>query len=358
LSSKKRVPKVSASGSYAGMGAKVGRECASVSRSMLASARANFEERGISWDMAIENSTLYLPYAEDFDSKYIDYLRGYARGAKQRFEDLFVLICQDEKGLCTDVAVNMDATADGSVLSAHTEDWRTEDERHAVLLHGRPDDGPAFLLMTLGGLELVGGINSRGISFTGNSLSQNDTRIGIPKMVLSARIASAKTLSEAISAALAPERASSYNNNICHSSGEMYSVEASATDSSLIYPEAGCLVHTNHYLSPKMAKYEALFTDGNSGTFMPSGSSSLTRYNRARRLLNRSLGRVTMETLRSVLSDHVDFPNSICCHPQSEAGHLEQYKTIYATIADLTKLELWVCLGEPCKGKLERHSLN
>jgi len=353
----KKTPTVAASGSFEEMGARVGRECASFSKSMLTSARANLKAEGISWELAIERSALYLPYAEDFDPKFLEYIKGYARGSKHRFEDLFVLLCQEERGLCTDVAVNSEATADGSVLSAHSEDWRPEDEKHAVLLHGEPRNQPSFLLMTLGGLELVGGINSSGISFTGNSLSQNDIRIGIPKMYLSNRIARARTLSEAISAALATERGSSYNNNICHSSGEMYSVEASATDSALIYPKAGCLVHTNHYLHPKMAKYEALFTDGSSGTYMPFGSSSVVRYNRALRLVRGKHGQVTRETLASILSDHVDFPDSICRHPQRGAARLDQYKTIYATIADLTNLELWVCMGEPCKGQFERHCL-
>lgn len=335
----------------------MGRECASVCRSLLACARANFKERGISWDLAVERSEPYLPYAESHDPVYVDYLRGYARGAGQRFEDLFVLLCQDERGLCTDVAVNMDGTADGSVLSAHTEDWKPEDEGHAVLIHGEPDKGPSFLIMTLGGLEFVGGLNTSGISFTGNSMSQNDTRVGIPKMFLANRIARARTLGEATSAALALDRGSSYNSNICHSSGEMYSVEASATDSVLIYPDNGCLVHTNHYLHPRMAKYEGLFFEGDSGAYMPLGSSSIVRYNRALRLTREQLGEVTRETLVSIMSDHVNFPDSICRHPQKGAPRLDQYKTIYATIADVTNLDLWVCIGEPCKGRFEKHSL-
>lgn len=357
MSSNKRVRTVTASGSFEKMGLKIGRECAPISKSMLSAARAGLKERGISWGMAIEQSALRLPYAEEFDPEYVKFIRGYARGAQQRFEDMFVLLCQDEKGMCTDIAVNMDATADGSVMSAHTEDWKPEDEKHVVLVRGEPDGETSFLLMTLGGLEFIGGMNSAGISFTGNSLSQNDARVGIPKIFLADRIAGSETIGEAVSAALAIDRGSSYNSNICHSSGEMYSVEGSATDAALIYPKSGCLVHTNHYIHPKMAKYEGLFSEGGSGTYFPMGSSSLIRYNRALRLVKDKLGQVTRQTLISILSDHVDFPHSICRHADKSASRFDQSKTIYAMIADVTNLDLWVCLGEPCKGRFERHSL-
>jgi len=323
---------------------------------MIQNTNSVLLSRGISWKAAVARSREYLPYAEEFDPKYIELINGYSKGSGLRFEDLFALLCQDEKGLCTDVAVNEQATCDGSVLSAHTEDWRPADQKHLVLLRCEPRGEPSFLIMTLGGLELVTGLNSAGISCSGNSLEQNDTRVGIPKMFVAHKIMASKRIGEAISASTPPERGSSYNNNICHASGEMFSIEASATDFSVLYPEDGYLVHTNHYLNPRMTTYEGLFS-GSERWSLETGSSSVVRYHRALRLVRKEIGNITFQYLAGIMSDHVNHPASICQHAQTRLSPHEQVKTIYATIADLKLLEMNICIGNPCTGKFLRYSL-
>ena len=65
-----------------------------------------------------------------------------------------------------------------------------------------------------------------------------------------------RTLEQAVSAALHPRRASSYNNLLSHRDGGVVSVEGSATDAELLRPEGGTLAHTNHYTSARMSRYE------------------------------------------------------------------------------------------------------
>lgn len=316
-------------------------------------AKSRLSKKGISWDAAVKHANEYLPFAENYDPDYLDFMGGYARGSGLQFEDIIVLVCQGEKNMCTDIMVNSSATADRSVLAAHTEDWWQDNQKHVVLVSAKPTKGPSCLVVTLGGLELITGINSAGIAFSGNSLYQNDARIGVPKMFVSRRILASKRIEDALSAALPSERASSYNNNICHASGEMYCVEGSATDSSLLYPEDGYLVHTNHYLDPRMRKYEALFS-GESGTCIPTGSGTMIRYNRARTLVKRQIGRLTIQVLADILSDHVNRPDSICCHPNSGYPPHERDKTLYAVVSDVINLEMHACLGNPCEGKWTR----
>jgi len=338
------------------MGLKLGRQCKRIAASMLSQAKSDRTREGIPWSQAVKTGQDYLLFAEEFDPKYIELLRGYSKGSGQRFEEIFAMLCGGERGMCTDVMVNGRTTSDGSVFSAHTEDWGAADEKHVVLVHGTPKGDPSFLTVSLGGFELVSGLNAAGISFSGNSLYQNDMRVGIPKMFLARRIATARTIGEAIEASVAEDRASSYNTNICHPSGEMYCVEASATDYSLLYSHGGFLVHTNHYLDPRMSKYEMLFR-GSGGTHLGDGSSSLVRYHRALRLVKRGLGDIDVEYLTAILSDHVNRPRSICNHSDPGYPLDEQYKTIYATIVDLTRLEMNVCWGSPCEGGFEKYSL-
>jgi len=323
---------------------------------MVKDAKSHADRLGISWDVAVARAQDYLPYAQEYDPEYLDFMRGYAKGSGIPFEELFTLICRGERGLCTDVSVNSDATSDGSVLSAHTEDWKKLDQEHVVLVNGKPKDGPSFLVATLAGLEFDTGLNSAGISLSGNSLHPNDTRIGVPKMFVARKILASRRIGDAIRAAAPPARASSYNNNICHSSGEIYCVEGSATDFCLLYPSDGYLVHTNHHLSSKMAKFEALFS-GPAGNSLEHGSDSVVRYNRAETLVRRKLGELTVETLISILSDHVNYPDSICCHEDVRAPAHERYKTIFAVVSDLTNLEMHACLGNPCEGNWKTYRL-
>ena len=338
------------------MGRALGRECAKNAQSMVRAGKSVMGQKDISWDTAIKRARHFLPHAQEFDSTYLNFVRAYAKGSGVPFEDLFTLICEGERTLCTDVMVNSEVTSDGTVLAAHSEDWTPESEKDVVVIHGEPKDGPSFVVMTLGGFEFVAGMNSAGVSFSGNSLYSNDERIGVPKKFVSRRILSSRTVGDAIRAAAPPNRASSYNNNICHSSGEMYCVEGSATDFCLLYPQDGYLVHTNHYLAHKMEKFETLFS-GTGGISLESGSSSLVRYNRATTLVRRSLGRITMTTLAGILSDHVNYPGSICCHENAGQPVLERSKTTFAVISDLSELKLHACLGNPCRGGWKEFSL-
>ncbi|MDH5462654.1 MAG: C45 family peptidase, partial [Candidatus Bathyarchaeota archaeon] len=160
----------------------------------------------------------------------------------------------------------------------------------------------------------------------------------------------------AMRAALPEKRGSSYNNNLCDSSGEIYSLEGSATDFCALYAHEGYLVHTNHYLSHRMAKYEAAFQKANVKS-PGAGVDSIIRYNRALRLLKRELGKVTATSLAKILSDHVNHPNSICRHIDESDPPLERCKTIFSIIIDVTHLKVLICHGNPCVGEYKEYKL-
>jgi len=348
---------VEASGSHYDMGLKLGERCKDLAQSMIEDMKVRVKAAGSTWDSAISKAHKHLPFAEEFDPAYLDWIHGYAEGSGFKFDDLFAYFCQEAGGgLCTDIAVNNDVTSDRSVLSAHTEDWYPIDEKHLVLVHGKPKGEPAFLAMTLGGFQIDCGLNSAGISVTQNSLYQSDVRIGVPKEFVARKILASNAIGDAIRAALPDKRGSSYNNNLCHSSGEIYSLEGSATDFCALYAQEGYLVHTNHYLSEKMAKYEAAFQKASEKS-PGGGADSIIRYNRALKLLKRELGKVTVDFLANILSDHVNHPNSICRHINESDPPLQQCKTIFSIIMDVTHLKVLICQGNTCMGKYREYKL-
>lgn len=344
------------SGSYSNMGRALGRKFRRMAASMVSDARRREDRKGTAWAKAVEKSSGFLPFAEDYFPDYVRFVEGYSDGSGIPFDDLFVLLVEDEKGMCTDLAVNQTVTADGTVFQAHTEDWRESDEERTCVVRFRPRDAPSALVATVGGLEWICGLNSSGIGLTANSLYPDDERTGIPKLAVAPKVLTSRTTSDALSSAMPDGRASSFNNNICHSSGELYCIEGSATDFGVIYGFDGYNVHTNHYVHPRMICHEALY--GPPGDrHIPHGSSSLLRYNRATRLLLQQLGNVDVGTIKEILSDHVNYPSSICAHPENEKGVEDRYKTDFAVIMDLTRSKMMLCVGNPCKGEFTEHEL-
>jgi len=348
---------VEASGSHHEIGFKLGERCKDLAESMMEDMRIRMKAAGLTWERAVSKARKHLPFAEQFDPEYVEWIRGYAEGSGFKFDDLFAYFCQEAAGgLCTDIAVNNEVTSDGSVLSAHTEDWYPLDEKHLVLIRGKPKGEPAFLAMTLGGLQIDCGLNSAGISVTQNSLYQTDVRIGVPSGFVARKILASKTIGDAMRVALPEKRGLSYNNNLCDSSGEIYSLEGSATDFCTLYAHEGYLVHTNHYLSQRMAKYEASFQKAKEKS-PGANADSIIRYNRALRLLKRELGKVTVASLKNILSDHVNHPNSICRHIDESDPPLERYKTIFSIIIDATHLKVLICQGNPCIAEYKEYKL-
>ena len=348
---------VDVSGTCDAMGAKLGEECADLAKGLMKALRARLKLHNMDLAKGRTLASKFLPYAEAFDPEYVEFLKGYSEGAGLQFDDLFVHFCLDEKGFCTDILANGEVTGDGSVFSAHTEDWDMNYAGHVVLIRARPTKGPRFMALSLCGAELDCGMNGEGFSFTGNSLYPDDMRIGVPKMFNARRILASRTMGEVLQAAFPEKRASSYNHNLCHRSGEMYCVEGSAKDFAVIPADEGWLVHTNHYVSERMRDHETVFSSsgGNSPGTAPS---TLIRYHRARRLVRQSLGEISVDVIKAILEDHFNSPRSICCHVPDDPGPEDRYATIFSVIFDLSRSEAHVCPTNPCSGRYEVHSLD
>lgn len=346
------VPVVYASGSYYEIGRQIGEEQRDKVVKMLASYRQMLasaeEEVGLDWDNAVLQSRKYAPFIEEFLPQYLDELRGIADGAEVDFEDLLVLNCiealtSDALHLkCTSIAAAGEVTADGTVLVGHNEDWLPEDQELQFLIHATPEDEPPFLAMTYGGLLPNIGFNAAGIAQACDSVYPNDARLGVPRVFVSRKVLSAQTVSDAIRITLFRRRAAGYNHLIADSHGEIYNVEVSATAFDAVYAQEGYAVHCNNYLSPLMLEYED-HTEDLIGTRV--------RVNRARRLMMQGLGRLTIRDFKEILSDHVNYPNSICGHEDPSDPPKDRSRTICSLIMDLQELTMWYCYGPPCSGE-------
>jgi isopenicillin-N N-acyltransferase like protein len=237
---------------------------------------------------------------------------------------------------CSDLVVTGTHTADGHLLVAHTNDLYAEDEGGVVAIEWRVSGEP--VVFTLGsGPWISVGWNDAGLSVTGNEVSPNDERVGIPRLLQVRDVLTRRTLDEAVQASLHPARSSAYNWVLAHADGGAANVEASATSAGIDEPESGVLVHTNHYARDDMRGFER------PGDY----ASSCARLERARGLA--AGDGFTVERLREILADHENGENAICRHGD-EPGEV---KTVFWCVADVTAGEIAFGRGNPCDSETQ-----
>jgi isopenicillin-N N-acyltransferase-like protein len=241
------------------------------------------------------------------------------------------------EGRCSDLVAAPPATADDHVLVAHNNDLSARYRDELVAIERRIPGDPT--IFTIGnGIWISVGWNSAGLSLTGNELSPNDERIGIPRELQVREMLRDTSLDAMVGTALRHDRASSYNNVLASSEGGVVNVEGSATSVELTEPdEHGHLVHTNHYVCDAMLPFEG----------DPAyARRSAVRYARAEELLAAQAGgSVTVERLRELLSDHEHAPDSLCRHADEGA---DGSVTCFWCVADVTDMRITFGRGNPC----------
>lgn len=348
------LPLIEAYGTHFEVGVQLGEQCRERIHALLDLYRSKVQTNGLRWANLGERLQPYLQATDKHLPQYIDELRGVAKGAGLPLHDIFALVCPEAASAspatadpaagrgCTDFVVGPGATADGSVLACHNEDWTCREAGWAVITRIKAGDEPEWLSTAYAGIIPTTGFNDAGISLTGNALSPNDEQTGIPKLMMVRAILGAGNVRDALAAAIMEPRASSYNNIVTSESGEAFSVEASATDWEMIPIENGVLVHTNHYVTPRMQRYEANRQEI---------AGSVMRYHRARRLVEQHRGRIDVAVARQILSDHAGQPGAICRHPWARPGepadNLSQ--TVFSVQIDLTRRVFWASWGLTCQ---------
>ena len=353
------VPFIKVKGSHRDIGRQIGEACSRQIQHCVENAHAmidaTYDYIGLDWHGATIQSRKYIPFAQERYPQYVDEMLGMAEGAGISFEDMSVLVSMEavtsdalHLGKCTSMAVNGDRTTDGHVLLAHNEDWTPEEEQDVFIVHAEPKDEPPFLAMTYGGYPVAVGINAFGIAQGCDSVYPNDTRIGVPRLIVARGVLAAKSPADAISRALIPQRAAGYNHFIVHESGEIYSVEASARRFALLYGEDGWLAHTNYYVDPRMSTIE---------DEPDELVAKRIRYYRAVRLLAETTQH-SIKSLQAIQRDHINFPHAICNHDENVERPADREKTICALIIDLTARAMHIAWGNPCENVYHTYYLD
>jgi len=353
------LPLVHARGRHGDIGIQVGADRADQVRHMVEVYRRLFRqasaELGVAdWSDGIRIARRYLPFIDAALPQYVEEMRGLAEGAGVAFDDILVLntiesITADRLHLgCTSLAVSAEASANGSVLVAHNEDWYPDDVDGVFLVQAVPEGEPPFLAVSYGGLLPNVGFNAAGIAQGCDTVYAKDVRLGIPRTIVARHVLAATTMDEAVQAALHPLRAAGYNHLLAAETGEIVNLEASATRHDRLAAARGVAAHTNHYLSPQMVAVEE---------DTEARIHSRGRLARASQLLGDMHGRIDAAGLTAVLADHDGYPYSICSHVLDEPSPLDNQLTIASLVMDLTHRTMLAGWGNPCRATFTSFAL-
>lgn len=325
-------PLVEVSGKPAERGRQYGRQAAERIRRGIGHYGRELTGLGLSDGDIAGMVRTFAPIIEKFDPTYIEEMRGIGEGAGVPFEHVALLNARTEilklgrkkaatiekpsevieDDGCTGVVVLPEATADQTVIHAQNWDWKAECAETAVVLKVRRDDGPDFMTFTEAGGLARAGMNAAGIAITANYLESDldYKKMGVPLALIRRKVLEQAHFAPALRAVATTGKSAS--NNMIVSTAEGYAIdfECAPDEAFAVHPEAGLLVHSNHWLSPvALTKVKE--------TGLINTPDSLYRDVRVRGLLAPDRGRITIEHVRKALFDDFATPWSVCRPPRT-----------------------------------------
>jgi isopenicillin-N N-acyltransferase-like protein len=339
------IPLIETGGTPFDIGLDVGEQAKEVINAAAASTRADLAR---THDPRVMDTIQdYLNATAAYAPELVEEMSGMAEGSGATVIEIFVMNAAAElhqaTGLfeesCTVVGITQAGTKQGNVLLAHNEDASAGWGDFAYLVRAQPLSGPAFVAFTYAGLLLYQGVNSAGIGSVGNALYARDARPGIPKLLAYRRILNQTTIEDAIRVAIANERAFGNNHLISNAEGDIYDIEVTGGRWAMLHAGNLFLAHANHLVSPEMDDLDA----------HEDLLNSRLRQMRVERLVEASWGEIDLDLLAGIMSDHSNYPRSVCKHSAPESNL--DYGTIGSVVIDVTNRVLRACAGNPCRGE-------
>lgn len=319
---------------------------------------------GLEWERAKKLSRRYIDIIGDYNPDYLEEIRGVAEGARMDFEDILALNSRSElmfagnlleplEGGCTSIGITAEASANGDAIISHNWDWKAIQRQAMVRMRITQKNGkPSMLLVTEAGIIGKTGYNAAGIALFLNALSTDAAPEGLPLHIAMRGILDSESLVQALRAATRMKLGCCANFLIGARNGEIVDIEIENEDFDVLYPQNGIIVHTNHFISPRLPRSPR--TD----TMKYKVPDTFIRLGRARKLLAGQAGRVTPEFVRGVLQDHVEAPNCICRHDDPAQPEGLRMCSVFSMQVNLTRGEVLFAKGNPCETPYEPVALN
>lgn len=322
------------------LGLQIGKKLQKQIKNRLIACKKLYKTLGLGkWTDITKKALKFLPETITHVPHLVTEMEGLSSGAEVKFEELFVLMCEEELfdmdiPKCTSIALKNGRT----VLIGHNEDWLNSYLHNGLyVLKCKLGKHRSLSLNYIGSLPgSSSGLNANGLCFTANSLNAGRFRYGVPIKFQFREILESPTLRAAVAADL---NDSSITGNTMYAwkNSRILDVEDYFGHHDRIYGKK-FLIHTNHPTERRERNSEN------------TARESIKRHDRAREIFMQEK-KYDLATLKKVLSDH---KANICSHPKR---HRAWGPTIASVIMNPKEKWMEVCWGNPCKNKYVRYAL-
>jgi len=345
-----------------------GRSMRSEIRDNYATYVERFEAGGAKLPVVLEQSDAWAAFIARDNPEYAEEMAGVAAGAdlslteiamlNARYELAYCVFGAEAQSLngpaiteqegCTAFGLLPEMTASGHTLIGQNWDWLQKLQGHVFVMRVKRSSEPGTIKPDFVGFTEAGivgckmGVNAAGIGLCVNGLVTNrDGANGFrkPFHVRCREILDAWTFDKALLPVVQTDRCCSTNFLIGHADSEIIDIEATPDYCSYIYPQDGLVTHANHLVRETRIASQ----------FERIAPHSLYRANRLERLLRRKSGRIGIDTIQALLSDHFSAPASICRHADMTLPEPKRVISVAAAAIDLNTRTLYVTDGPPCQ---------
>lgn len=300
-------------------------------------------------------------------------------GGKESKEAATAAAIEDDANECTSAFFSTETTVSGDAIAAQNWDMSAHlyNEDLIIYLEVHPDpseDRPSMFCLTEAGQLIRTGMNSAGLSVTANSLlstadyvpvshtdAQGVYRDVTPKLVLPLTLARRLFLEYTNYA----EGLVAINSMPRHVSGSLHVSTADGFGMALevtpdrIYKfygkiDDGYVLHTNHFL------HRGFQGRDDCKDRYPGGSSWFRCQQLEKGVRKFRDGKLTPELIQTAFSNHLSYPESLCCHPNLKqkntpgnvlTGYTSKLNmTVAFVMYNLTQRQITVFKGPPCQG--------
>lgn len=311
----------------------------------LANYSQLFEFCGMPWTEAQRRAIDYRDLIGAFDASLLEEIEGIAQGAGRRAGEILALNARTEllparylsgkdAGECTAIAVSPAASATGETLLAQNWDWVGSQRESLILLRVGEGNEPACLTLTEAGMLAKIGLNAQGLGVCLNILrstfdgaSGDGKPGGVPVHVLLRALLKRSSVRDAIAFASKLSFGGSSNVLCADRGGEAASLEFSPKGLRVVRGDGATLCHTNHFLDPEAAGWQAALVDN---------LSTIPRLERARHHAA-SRPRHGVEDLKRLLRDESAGLLSICRKPDASLAPEARIESVASVIMELAR---------------------
>jgi isopenicillin-N N-acyltransferase like protein len=293
-----------------------------------------------------------LMVSKEYDSGLVEEMRGLSDAVDVDFLSVVAMNGRYELawaspaqllGGCTSITALPRRSEMGNTLIAQNWDYRRDVSNSCIVLKVKVEDNPTVIMHTEAGLIGHKGLNSNGVGIVINAMVSDQDKLGesVPFFLVCRKMLDSPRFSEAVKALLNAKRSLSYNVMVA-GEGVAVDLEAHPDDVSIIYPEDGVLAHTNHFVGDRGLSVK--------DNFVLNESNSVNRYVLAREMLANSK-KHSFESFKEILTNHFDYPTSICHHPILTNSRDHQEETVSSVFMVPEKRLFMYTAGPPCSNE-------